>query len=98
MINRNKKLKRELKQAVERKRRRKAAATPCPECGEKPLSDDPMSRVRLMAGPDVHPCARCHDVAAENGFQIVEMLLARGLADGPATRGSFSTSFEGQQL
>jgi hypothetical protein len=82
MINR-KKLKRDLKQAVERKRRRKAAATPCPDCGQKPLSDDPMSRVRLLTGPDEQPCARCHDVAAENGFQLVEMLLPRGLADGP---------------
>jgi hypothetical protein len=79
MTNRHKKLKRELKQAVERKRRREAASTPCPECGEKPLDDDPMSRVRLLTSLDEQPCSRCHDVAAENGFQIVEMLVPRSL-------------------
>lgn len=68
-----------IKQAVERKRRREAAAKPCPECAQKPLSDNPMSRVRLITELDEHPCARCHDVAAENGFQIVEMVLPRGL-------------------
>jgi hypothetical protein len=80
MINR-KKLKRDLKQAVERKRRRKAATTPCPSCGLLPLDDDPMSRVRLLVSPDEQPCARCHDVAAANGFVIVEMVLPGGLHD-----------------
>lgn len=84
MVSKNKRLKRDLKQAVERKRRRKAATTPCPLCGEKPLSDDPMSRVRLMAGSDERPCPSCHAVAAENGFQIVEMLLPRGLDNADA--------------
>jgi hypothetical protein len=84
MTNQNKKLKRELKQAVERKRRRKAATTPCPECGKRPLDDDPMSRVRLTADPDKQPCARCHDIAAKNGFQIVEMVFPRGLDDADA--------------
>jgi hypothetical protein len=85
MINRSK-LKRDLKQAVERKRLRKLAEQPCPDCGQKPLSEDPMSRVRLLASLDEQPCTRCHDVAAENGFQIVEMLVPRGL-DGPYNMG-----------
>jgi hypothetical protein len=83
MVSKNKRLKRGLKQAVERKRRRKAADTSCPDCGQRPLSDDPMSRVRLMASLDDAPCSCCHDVAAKNSFQIVEMLVPRGLDDSP---------------
>jgi hypothetical protein len=79
------KLKAELRQRIEAKRRREEAAKPCPECGEKPLSDDPMSRVQLLAGPDEQPCARCHDVAAKYGFHIIEMLVPQGLDDGPDT-------------
>jgi hypothetical protein len=78
MINR-KKLKRDLKQAVERKRRRRMANTPCAGCGEKPLSKDPMSRVRLVDDVDAEPCKACATVAAENGFQIVTMVRPRGL-------------------
>jgi hypothetical protein len=81
MINR-KKLKRDLKPAVEHKRRRQAASTPCPSCGEKPLSNNPMSRVRLIDANE-QPCPICHNVAAANGFVIVEMVTPRGLDDGP---------------
>jgi hypothetical protein len=68
-----------IRQAVKRNRQREEAAKPCPECAQKPLSDNPMSRVRLITELDEHTCARCHDVAAESGFQIVEMVLPRGL-------------------
>jgi len=80
MINR-KKLKRDLKQAVERKRRRDEAAKPCPDCGgTSPLAGG-FAQVRIT-DPNQGLCATCERVAANNGLMLVEMWPPRGL-DGP---------------
>lgn len=71
MINR-KKLKRDLKQAVERKRRRQAASTPCPECGGTSPIAGGMNQLRIT-DPDQGLCATCKAVACDNGLELVEM-------------------------